>query len=282
MNKKNEVRAFYDEIGWKRESDGHFQNARYEDLRPVSAEYIHRCHLRIPKYFEEGGKYLLDIGSGPVQYPEYLTYSEKFDLRVCFDISITALEEARKKIGDRGLYVVGDAANLPFARDVFDGIVSLHTFHHLTLDEQREAWKEVYRTLRSRKNAVIVNGWTESDMMQKWLPAVRFMEFLGNIVAVLRGRKKPMQSERKSEKNKPTGTFIQKMDANWIRSELPQIAPTANITIRCWRSVSVRWLRAIVHKPYGKMLLRRLFNKEEENPQTYGERGQYPMIILSK
>jgi len=49
---KNEVRHFYDEIGWKLESDGFYQNARYEDLRPVSADYIHRCHLRLVPYFK--------------------------------------------------------------------------------------------------------------------------------------------------------------------------------------------------------------------------------------
>lgn len=282
MENKNEVRAFYDEIGWKMESDGHYQNARYEDLRPVSADYIHRCHMRIPRYLEEGGRFLLDIGSGPVQYPEYMTYAKKFDIRVCFDISITALEEARQKIGEKGFYVVGDAANLPFAPETFDGIVSLHTFHHLSIDGQREAWKEVYRTLKPKRNAVVVNGWTESAMMKKWLPAVRFMETLGEIIAFLRGKRKLQQKKKNAEKQKPTGTFIQKMDAQWIRTELPKIAPSANITIRCWRSVSVRWLRAIVHNPYGKGLLRRLFENEEADPETYGIRGQYPMIILSK
>ncbi len=44
---KQKVREFYDEIGWKQESDGNYQNARYEDLRPVSAEYIHKTRLRV-------------------------------------------------------------------------------------------------------------------------------------------------------------------------------------------------------------------------------------------
>ena len=47
QDSKQKVREFYDEIGWSRESSGYYQNARYEDLRPVSAEYIHKCHLRI-------------------------------------------------------------------------------------------------------------------------------------------------------------------------------------------------------------------------------------------
>jgi hypothetical protein len=43
---KQQVSAFYNQIGWKMQNDGFYQNARYEDLRPVSHEYIHRCHMR--------------------------------------------------------------------------------------------------------------------------------------------------------------------------------------------------------------------------------------------
>ena len=46
---KQKVREFYDEIGWSKESTGFYQNARYEDLRPVSAEYIHKSSGRFPK-----------------------------------------------------------------------------------------------------------------------------------------------------------------------------------------------------------------------------------------
>ena len=71
---KNQVREFYNSVGWKQIGDGVYQNARYEDLRPVSRDYIHRCHLRVSKFLPQSGKYLLDAGSGPIQYPEYLEY----------------------------------------------------------------------------------------------------------------------------------------------------------------------------------------------------------------
>jgi hypothetical protein len=72
------------------------------------------------------------------------------------------------------------------------------------------------------------------------------------------------------------------LDANWIRSELPAVIGRSKIEIRCWRSVNVRWLRALIHNPYGKAALRHLFALEEKNPEYYGEYGQYPMIILTK
>ena len=44
---KQQVREFYDQVGWQEVSDGIYQNATYEDLRPVAREYIHHCHLRV-------------------------------------------------------------------------------------------------------------------------------------------------------------------------------------------------------------------------------------------
>ena len=63
-NTKQQVREFYDQIGWSQAADGLYQNARYEDLRPVSEEYIHRAHLRIGRHLDSTGNLFLDAGSG--------------------------------------------------------------------------------------------------------------------------------------------------------------------------------------------------------------------------
>ena len=284
QDNKQKVRRFYDAIGWSVEDSGHYQNARYEDLRPVSAEYIHNCHMRITPYFEKGGKYIMDVGCGPIQYPEYLTYSEHFERRVCADISITALKEARKRIGEKGFFVVCDAANLPFKPECMDAMVSLHTFHHLDLDDQKKAWQETWRVLKPGTTAVVVNGWTESKMMKKWQPLVELAEKAGHFVARLRGKEsRKTEKSAKAQSKQDTGTFVKKMDADWIRKELSGLGDgRVRLEIRCWRSVSVRWLRALIHPPYGKAALRALFAKEEKNSNYYGEYGQYPMIIMNK
>ena len=97
---KRQVREFYDRVGWKEVSEGIYQNARYEDLRPVSQEYIHRCHLRVGRHLAPQGHLFLDAGSGPIQYPEYLDYSLGYQRRICADVSITALKAARQRIGN--------------------------------------------------------------------------------------------------------------------------------------------------------------------------------------
>ena len=79
---------------------------------------------------------------------------------------------------------------------------------------------------------------------------------------------------------KPTGTFIQKYDARWLAETLDG---QAAYEIRCWRSVSVRFLRAVIHpRLAGRFWLRVLFFLEERFPRWFGVNGQYPLVILRK
>lgn len=280
---KDQVRQFYNQVGWQQVEGGVYQNARYEDLRPVAREYIHRCHLRVNRHLKAEGRFLLDAGSGPVQYVEYLTYSHGYQRRVCLDLSIVALQEARKRLGAHGVYVVADVSRLPFRADAFDGVVSLHTFHHLPLQDQPRAYGEIQRVLAADGSAVIVNGWTESRLMRRSQPWVRLMERLGTWVARRRGKGTPEASTTARAAAKPadpTGTFVRKLDADWLRQEVGSRMP---LEIRVWRSVSVRWMRALMHTALaGKYCLRLLYWMEERWPKYFGENGQYPLVIVRK
>ncbi len=278
---KNQVREFYDQVGWQLVGDNQYQNARYEDLRPVSAEYIHRCHLRVNRHLLPTGDLMLDAGSGPVQYPEYQTYSQGYQQRVCADLSIVALQEARRRLGDHGMYVVADVSRLPFADGAFDGVVSLHTLHHLPLEDQPRAYDEFHRVLADGRSAVVVNGWTESPLMKSSTWLVRLAETFGRWVARLRGKETaPAGKQTAKRQTAPTGTYIQKLDASWLREK---IGSKMNLEIYVWRSVNVRFLRALVHRiTGGRLFLRLLFWLEERFPRWMGENGQYPMVVIRK
>ncbi len=282
---KKQVQQFYDQVGWQVVEEEHYQNARYEDLRPVSQEYIHRCHLRVNRYLKPDGKFMLDAGSGPVQYAEYLSYSEGYVHRVCLDISITALQEARRRIGAHGLFVVADVAHLPFTDEAFEALVSLHTLHHLPAAEQPSAYLELYRMLKPGCSGVIVNGWTHSPLMIATRRLVRLMEWLGIRIARLRGRENQNEQTGVLEPNHqlaaaPSGTYVAKLDAEWLRREL---AGRIDYRIVVWRSVSVRFLRALVYRPLGgRLWLRLLYWLEERFPRFFGEKGQYPLIVIQK
>lgn len=290
-NIKKNVRTFYDRVGWQMIDGDCFQNAQYEDLRPVSREYIHRCHMRVKRHLAPEGRYLLDAGSGPVQYPEYLTYSEAYHARVCMDISIVALQEARKRLGAHGKYVVGDVSHLPFKDEVFDGIVSLHTIHHVPLEDKVPAYEDLYRTLSPGKRMVVVNGWSRSPLMIRLRPVMRLMQrahqwWFRKIkrqqvqTKAEQGRAQISEADSGKGAKKRVGTYVQKLDAKWLSEAL---SGKMDYQILVWRSVSVSFLRSVIYPEWGgRFWLKVLFWLEERFPKFFGRVGQYPLLVVSK
>jgi hypothetical protein len=284
---KQEVREFYNQVGWREVSEGVYQNARYEDLRPVSRVYIERGHMRVARVLHPQGRYLLDAGSGPIQYPAYLEYSRGYERRVCADISIVALQEARRRIGQHGMFVVADIANLPFKAEAFDGIVSLHTIHHLPIPEHKQAYQELFRVLAHQRTAVVVNGW-DSRLMAMFKGPIRWVEGLyawkqrksGSSPGYLTGNGREKDASEEVKPAQPHGTFVNKHDARWLNDQIGQLMP---VEVRVWRSVSVRFLRTFMHDGKGgRAILRLLAWLEDRFPRFFGEVGQYPLIVIRK
>ena len=287
-NIKQSVREFYDQIGWQTIGETLYQNAQYEDLRPVSQEYLHRCHMRVKRHLAHAGTYYLDAGSGPVQYPEYLTYSEGYKARVCMDISIVALKEARKRLGEHGLFVLGDITHLPFKSDVFDGISALHTIHHVPMEGKGLAYGELHRTLKLGRSMVVVDGWTNAPLM---VSSKRFMAGMQRLRVWWERKIKResdqaaspiIQSEKPStdEKARPTGTFVEKFDADGL---IELLTGKMDFEILVWRSVSVAFLRAVIYPDWGgRFWLSVLFWLEERFPRLLGRVGQYPLVVIYK
>lgn len=288
---KQGVREFYDRVGWTKMEDTVYQNARYEDLRPVSHRYIHDCHMRVVHHIEPNGRFFLDAGSGPIQYPEYLEYSRGYEYRVCADISITALCEARERIGGHGLYVVADIANLPFEEKSFAGIVSLHTIHHLAENEQIRAYLELHRVLAVERNAVVVNGWSNSKILKFFEPLIKMANRLRNQAEKPDspkwksgeselGDRDILNRQDQSEENQPKGTFTSKHDYTWLKKH---VATRISLKVFVWRTVSVRFLRALIHpKLGGRIILRVLYTLEELFPFFLGKYGKYPLIVIHR
>jgi ubiquinone/menaquinone biosynthesis C-methylase UbiE len=284
---KEQVRRFYDSIGWRQIGDGLYQNARFEDLRPVAQEYLHRCHLRVNRHLPSSGRYMLDAGSGPIQYPEYLTYSEGFDYRVCLDISFRALVEARQRIGGHGLYVVADVARLPFKDDCFGGLISMHTVHHLPAQEHEPAYRGFYRVLKPGGQAATIYSWGQNAVLTRitrW--PIKFTFTLIKGYRRLRGRTEQAameldEQEPEAEKLlQASGTFTYKHHFHWMQTHLSDL-PGFDILV--WRSISTSFMRAFIHRSLaGAFWLRLIYQLEEWFPRLLGRIGQYPMILFEK
>ncbi len=132
------------------------------------SEYIHRCHLRVNRFLKPAGIYLLDAGSGPIQYPDYLVYSQDYQLPGLpgyFDS--WPWKKPANGLASAACSWWQMWPTCLSRPGVFDGVVSLHTLHHLPQGEQKNAYLDLYRVLAPGSSAVVVNGWTDSALMKR-------------------------------------------------------------------------------------------------------------------
>jgi ubiquinone/menaquinone biosynthesis C-methylase UbiE/uncharacterized protein YbaR (Trm112 family) len=278
---KNSVQSFYDEIGWQQESseeESVFVDAAvFEDLRPVSQDYIHKCHLRVNRYFKPGSEYILDVASGPVHLPEYVGYSDNFQQRICVDFSFQALKEAQKKLKDRGIYILGDITNLPLQSDAVDSAISLHTIYHVPEDEQGNAVKELHRVLKPNSVGVIVYHWGKYSLLMNitTLP-LRILDKLGKRWTAFWARGKEKSVELASKE-----LYFHTHNYKWFKDRAEKA--NINIDISIWRSVNLLFLKTYIHGwLFGKQILDLIYRLEESFPKLTARIGQYPILIVQK
>jgi len=286
QKEKKDVKDLYDQILWRKEDEDHFVDAlKFEDLRKVSKEYIHKCHIRINRYLRHEGNYILDVASGPVQYPEYLTYSLHFKVRICVDISFVALREARRKLGEKGVYLLADITNLPLKDDLMDSVVSLHTIYHVPKGEQIKAFSEIYRVLKIGSPAIVVYRGARLPLTDLGLSFFRWVKtFIRKALDMKQSILKPLPSKQNTTLQKHSESswsnpyfyaykykFLKKQD--WGK----------NLEVCVWRSVSVEFLKIFIHKWFfGKQVLSIIFLLEEKFPHWVGRIGYYPLFLLKK
>ncbi|MBX3100888.1 MAG: class I SAM-dependent methyltransferase [Bacteroidetes bacterium] len=269
------VRGFYDQIGWEAK-EGQFEDAHlFEDLRPVAAEYLARCHQRVNRYLpQEGGVFLLDAASGPVQYPEYLAYQEKFRWRICLDFSISALKQAQAKVGDRGVYMLADLTNLPFADNSLDAILSLHTIYHIPQEKQRTAFLEIYRALMPGKQGVVVYGWGSHHAIYKW--AFLHKRIFWKLRSLLGIR--PSRVRSSEDADKPT-LYVHFHTWEWFRGQQWPF----QLELFQWRAlgpgITKLWIKPWF---FGKAILRWVFRQEDKHPQKWAIKGAFPAFVIRK
>jgi SAM-dependent methyltransferase len=155
------IHEFYQDKGWEADDEGLFADTKaFVDTRPASLNYTRKCIARLARHFRKGGKYLLDAGSGPIPHDALLSYGDRFEKRVCLDLSAQALRRARDKLGDRGVYLQGDLTKLPLQDDSMDAITCNHVIYQLPEERQQiEAFRELWRVLKPGGVAVVVYWW---------------------------------------------------------------------------------------------------------------------------
>ncbi|UCG17060.1 MAG: class I SAM-dependent methyltransferase [Phycisphaerales bacterium] len=285
---KQVVRDFYDTYGWEKEADGKYKDtSAFVDLRPVLDDYAQRTHRRVLQSLPRHGECLLDAGSGAIAHAEYLEYSARYKWRLCVDLSAKALTEARTKLGDKGICVLADLTELPFADNTFDATVSAHTLYHVPYDEQEAAVWELYRTLAPGKTCVIVYAWPNDWFQRARQCYRRFLQLIAKIPGARRlkimilGEYKPPRGGRAdpAASSRPP-LYYQPHDYRWFQNTF---AASLNMEIRAWRSVDRSFTEACVpNNRAGRLIMRIVFWCEEVFPHLLGRLGRYALIIIRK
>jgi ubiquinone/menaquinone biosynthesis C-methylase UbiE len=252
---------FYRTVGWESEEGITEDAKRWEDLRPAAAEYVSRCRLRILPHIPDRGDNILDMASGPIQYPEYLEFSRNYSRRYCVDLSENALAQAKRRIGDHGVFLQGSFFDIPLEADFFDCALSLHTIYHMNRDRQEEAVRKLIRVVKPGRPVIIV--YSNPDTWIASLKSIVTLRFL----------------RRKSEDGSGSEPYFYRFPMAWWQ----RFTDVARVQVLPWRSFAANAQRALIpDNALGRRMLGILFRLEERFPEFFIRHFQYPMIVLTK
>lgn len=258
----DEVESLYENIGWRMVGDVTYDAQTSEDLRSHSAAYVSRCRMRVARHLPASGQRLLDMASGPVQYPEYLKYSEGFETRVCVDLSQRALDMAKEKLGARGEYHVGDFAEMQL--EPVDAAVSLHTIYHIDKDRQEAVVRRLIAVTKPGGSIVIVYS------------NPRY--FVSALLSPVRRMLKAIRPSRMSAPA-PDTIYFHRHPLSWWK----QFEDAGRVEIHPWRTFSTReHLALFPDNAVGEKMFAALFSLEERFPTLFRNFGCYPMIVIRK
>jgi ubiquinone/menaquinone biosynthesis C-methylase UbiE len=271
-NKAEEiVSKFYNERGWNVERGITEDAKRWEDLREYAQEYVSKCRLRVLRHIPQSGINMLDMASGPIQYKEYLEFSRNFEKRYCVDLSKAALDQARGKIGDHGVFLHGSFFDMGLENDFFDCSISLHTIYHIDKDKQEDAVRKLIDVTKPSKPIIIV-----------YCNPNTLLAYLRFPFGLLRSIKRAVLSIfRKGELNKPNEIelYFYAHPIKWWN----RFRDETEVKLLPWRSFSSDdQKRLIPNTIFGKKMLMVLYAMEDTFPNLFVRYFQYPMIILTK
>jgi ubiquinone/menaquinone biosynthesis C-methylase UbiE/uncharacterized protein YbaR (Trm112 family) len=278
---KKIVQNYYNQLGWHSDSSGRYVDTRkFADKRDVMKTYGQRCARRLCDQLPPGGEFLLDAASGPLHHTKNLKYQEGFRKRVCVDISLLALQEARNRLGDAGIYLLADITNLPLRNDTMDAAQSLHTIYHVPADEQILAIRELHRVLKKEGAAVVVYSWGLHCLpMRIVMLPIAFLNFLPKRIRILARFLSRPKSPVSPAPVVDLPLYRHMHRWRYFRRRKWGFP----FEIRVWRSISTQFSQTYIHTWLGgRWILNMIFRLENCFPFVAGRWGQYPMFVIRK
>jgi len=273
---KKRVLDYYNEINYKiKDSLLLYEDSpKWVDFREVSSKYIRTSFTRASRFYPPTGKYILDIASGPIGLPEYMTLCDGYEYRICVDISINALLQAKKNIEKtekRGIYICGDITNIPIQDNSVDTVLSQHTLYHIPKNNQKTAVNEMYRVAKLDSKIVIIYSWFyHSWFMNLSLNFIQLYRILRHIAGKIYVRIFP---------SKPR-LYFYPHSPRWFKKSFDF---SKDIEFFCWRSTNKYFMKLYIHNwLFGINILNKLINIEDKYSKFMSRFGEYPAIVITK
>ena len=273
---KQRVFDYYNDVNYKvKDSLKIYEDSpKWVDFRDVSSQYIKNSFTKASRFYPRSGEYFLDIASGPIGLNEYMALSDGYEYRICVDISINALIQAKiniEKAGKKGIYICGDITNIPIQDNACDTVLSQHTLYHIPKDDQLSAVNDMYRVAKPGSRIVIIYSWFyHSWFMNISLNLIQLYRILRHYTGKLYVR---------IVKSKPR-LYFYPHSPKWFKKSF---GFSNNIKFYCWRSTNKYFLDLYIHKwLFGERILKRIMKIEDKYSEFMSKFGEYPAIVISK
>lgn len=273
---KKRVFDYYNQINYQTKDyfNIYQDSSKWVDYREVSGKYLRTSFARASRFYPASGKYLLDIASGPIGLPEYMFLSDGYDFRVCIDVSINALLQAKQNIekaGKQGIYICGDITNIPLRDNAVDTVLSQHTLYHIPRNDQKTAVNELYRVASPGSKVVIIYSW----FYHSW-----FMNLSLNLVQLYRiARHLAGKLYVKFFPSRPR-LYYYAHSPRWFRKSFHF---GKDIEFFCWRSTNKYFMKIFIHRKFfGRKILDKLIAVENEHSKFMSTFGEYAAIVITK
>ena len=258
------IREFYDETGWNLVGDTTTDAIINENFNEVASEYVHKIRNRIREELGSG-RNLLDIGCGPIQYPEYLDYSRNFDKRVCVDLSKKALNIAKSKIGEHGAFFVGDYLDIKTGYEPYGGATLVNVLYHVDILDQEKMIRKILSELEIGAALVVVYSNPKS-----------FSSRL-NVILVFIKRLLRLLFQRKNFNSQSNPIYFRRHNLDFWQL----FQDESSVKIRAWRTFTPAIEKVLFRRFFmGQRILKLLYKIEDY--KFWAKIAEYQIITLNK
>ena len=268
------VYDYYKNGGWSMKSGVYFDTEINENLQKAASEYNTQTRRRVLHVLNilqlKKSKSLLDVASGPIQYPEYLEYSRPFAKRVCVDFSQVALEGAKNNLEndlqDNGVFICADFLNLNIKPNTFGASISLHTLYHIQIEKQKDFVEKLIEVTEPDGLVIIV-----------YSNPLSFRSFIRIPSAIIMRILRWTRRKALDEKVNVSAIYCKR----WRRSWWKQFNSFGIVSFKTYRLFTPSFEKSIIPDNFiGKILYNILFKIEESKFSLF--LADYYMIVIKK